>query len=163
MERRGQLEGLPCALNYSDVCAGRFLVTALSCSTVLSALQRIMGVLSVEAPNAAAGPSKRSKGAVSAMTIPVTVAGVQEADDAADAVDADAPAEPPAKLPRDVELDPEAAAMWRQFLAGSRATNVPMWDNRMVADLPKVFEHDGARAGGTWSVCTRVWGGGGGG
>jgi hypothetical protein len=31
--------------------------------------------------------------------------------------------------------------MWKKFLAGSRAMDVPMWDNRMVDELPtKVTE-----------------------
>jgi len=94
-----------------------------------------MGVLSVEVPS---GASSRRKGAVATArtSIPVTVAGAGVDFNEADA-DADAMADT-SIIMRDVQLDEEAAAMWKKFLAGSRATEVPMWDNRMVEDLPKV-------------------------
>jgi hypothetical protein len=103
-------------------------------------LQRIMGVLSVEVPNG--GSSSRRKGAAppARASIPVTVAAPADAAE----LDAEDVSGPEAAAPgsvgglRAMEMDPEAAAMWKKFLAGSRAMDVPMWDNRMVEDLPKV-------------------------
>lgn len=36
------------------------------------------------------------------------------------------------------ELDAAAAREYQRFMAGARATDVPMWDSHMIEDLPKV-------------------------
>jgi hypothetical protein len=103
------------------------------------ALQRIMGALSVEVPSGSA--TGRRKGTVppAVTSMPITIAGADSADsEGDDAFSADAPISGSAL--REMQMDPEAAAMWKKFLAGSRAMDVPMWDNRMVEDLPKVAD-----------------------
>lgn len=102
-------------------------------------LQRIMGVLSVEVPNGASSSRRKGAAPPARASIPVTLAGPAAAAelDADDFSGADAAAGSVGGL-RAMEMDPEAAAMWKKFLAGSRAMDVPMWDNRMVEDLPKV-------------------------
>jgi hypothetical protein len=119
---------------------------------LLLLLQRVMGVLSVEAPKGSgAARRKGAPAAVQLTNIPVTVVGPASSADSAstdwDAEDealgsADASAAAGGSSGGgpllEVEMDPEAAAMWKKFLAGSRAVDVPMWNNRMVEDLPKV-------------------------
>lgn len=94
-------------------------------------------MLSVEVPSGSATGRRKAAAPPSMTSIPITVAGADSVDsEADDAFSADAPVSGSAL--REMQMDPEAAAMWKKFLAGSRAMDVPMWDNRMVEDLPKV-------------------------
>lgn len=122
----------------------------LLCLCVCVLVQRVMGVLSVEAPKGSgAARRKGAPAAVQLTNIPVVVGPASSADSASTDWDAEddslgsvdaaaAGGSGGGGLLREVEMDPEAAAMWKKFLAGSRAVDVPMWNNRMVEDLPKV-------------------------
>jgi hypothetical protein len=94
-------------------------------------LQRVRGVLSVDPPSGASS-SRRPK----ASTPAATAAAVEQEE-----VEEEEDSSPDASCSSEVisvELDEEAAAMFKKFLAGSRATEVPLWNNRMADDMPKV-------------------------
>jgi hypothetical protein len=100
--------------------------------------QRIMGVLSVEVPSGSATGRRKGAAAPIKTSIPITMAGPGQGPDSWEVEDAAAVEAAGSSSGVLRELDPEAAAMWKKFLAGSRAMDVPMWDNRMVDELPKV-------------------------
>lgn len=103
--------------------------------------QRIMGVLSVEVPSGSATGRRKGAAAPVKTSIPITMVGPGQGPDAWELEDAAAAEAAGSSSGGLRELDPEAAAMWKKFLAGSRAMDVPMWDNRMVDELPtKVTE-----------------------
>lgn len=94
-------------------------------------------MLSVEVPSGSSTGRRKGVAPPALTNIPVTVAGADSVDSEADeALSTDVPVSSSGLC--EVEMDPEAAAMWKKFLAGSRTTGVPMWNNRMVEDLPKV-------------------------
>jgi hypothetical protein len=111
-----------------------------ACCAVLCVCQRILGALQQSQAADAAGPNgrKRTPAFEAAAALDTATAGgvlsATSADDAQDAADDSGPAGADQLAPQ--ELDPEAAALWKQFLSGSRTVGVPMWDNHMREDVP---------------------------
>lgn len=87
----------------------------------------------MEVPSSSSSGRKGAAPAAKAI-IPVEVAG---GDHPTDAGETEQPEEGVSSR-WEPQMDDETAAMWKKFMAGSRAMDVPMWDNRMVEDLPKV-------------------------